>query len=251
MRVISLVPSWTETLIEAGIEVCGRTRFCIFPQTEITHIPIVGGTKDVDWQKIKQLKPDLILLDKEENPKEFSEQSPFPWFATHVTDLESARDEMRKLGQMLKNQKILDWADQWEQLLSRSCGPWSMQRIPGEIKKISLPEVDHQKVVYVIWKNPWMAVNHNTFIGSMLQFLGASMADLKSEKKYPEITEEILKNNYILFSSEPFPFHKKEKDLEGQGFTGSLVAGEGFSWFGVRGLNFLLEAQRKSLETKV
>ncbi len=252
MRVISLVPSWTETLIQAGVDVCGRTRFCIHPREEVKALPIVGGTKDIDWKKVIALKPELIILDQEENPKEFADQCPFPWIATHVTDLESARDEMLRLGQVLKNQKLLDWSDQWEKLLNQKCGPWSLAYIPGEIKKIGITSSPlKQEVIYLIWKNPWMAANHNTFIGSALKFLGAPMADLQTEKKYPELTDEILSKNHILFSSEPFPFHKKEKDLAASGFSGSLIDGEGFSWFGIRSLNFLTEAQSKSLVTKV
>ncbi len=252
MRIISLVPSWTETLIEAGVEVCGRTRFCIHPQGRVANIPVVGGTKDIDWQRVDQLKPDLIILDREENPKEFAEQSPFPWLATHVTDLNSARNEMRKLGEALKNKKIQAWATQWDELLALKCGAWSLDRIPGAIGKLPAPrQSEDQEIIYVIWKKPWMAVNENTFIGSALRFLGAPLADLQTDKKYPEITEEFLRDKYLLFSSEPFPFHKKEKELAALGFSGSLVDGEGFSWFGVRSLNFLLEAQRKSLESKV
>jgi len=69
MRVVSLIPSWTETLIEASrhsdFEVVGRTRFCIHPDDCINNIPVVGGTKDVNWQRVMDCKPDLLLLDRE------------------------------------------------------------------------------------------------------------------------------------------------------------------------------------------
>ena len=250
MRVISLVPSWSETLIESGVNVCGRTRFCIHPKEKVKGIAVVGGTKDIDWKKVESLKPDLLIFDQEENPKDFAEQCPYPWLATHVTDLASARDEMKKIGEALHNQKILDWAQGWNQLLAKPCGPWSQDQIPGEIKK--LPRTGAAKeILYVIWKNPWMVVNQNTFIGSALKFLGAPLASISSDKKYPEILQEELKKHYLLFTSEPFPFQKKESELAAEGFSGSLVDGEGFSWFGIRSLNFLAEAQRKSWETKV
>lgn len=249
---ISMVPSWTETLIEAGVDVCGRTRFCIYPKDKIAHIPIVGGTKDINWKKIESLKPDLIIFDQEENPKSMADECPYPWLATHVTGLTRARDEMQRIGETLKNQKIFEWSKKWDQLLGNPCGPWSMAKIPGEIQPLPGRDIDFSKqILYVIWKKPWMVVSPNTYIGSVLQFLGAPIADLGSDQKYPEISEEDLKKYYLLFSSEPFPFEKIKDDLAASGFHGSLVDGESFSWFGIRSLNFLLQAQYKSWGTKV
>lgn len=64
MKVISWVPSWTETLIRAGVQVIGRTRYCVHPKGQVQKTPIVGGTKDVDWTAIRGLRPDWVLLDK-------------------------------------------------------------------------------------------------------------------------------------------------------------------------------------------
>ena len=58
-----MVPSWTETLLRAGIPVVGRTRFCIHPADQVKNIPIVGGTKEVNWDIVQDLKPDLVLMD--------------------------------------------------------------------------------------------------------------------------------------------------------------------------------------------
>lgn len=251
MRVVCLVPSWPETLIEAGVDVCGRTRFCIHPKESVTSIPIVGGTKEVDWEKIKNLRPDLIILDQEENPKQFSEKSAFPWLATHVTDLESARNEMFRLGEVLKNKQLQTWADEWDQLLSQPCGPWNPDQVPGEIEKIHGQRASSHRILYVIWKNPWMVVNHKTFIASVLEFLGADLAEIPNEKNYPEVDEDFLKKYQLLFSSEPFPFHKKENELRASGLSGHIVDGESYSWFGIRSLRFIAKARRESLETKV
>ncbi len=246
-----MVPSWTETLIAAGVNVCGRTRFCLYPVDKVKTIPIVGGTKDIDWEKVASLQPDLLILDQEENPKSMADESPYPWMATHVHDLSSAAREMRRLGETFKNQKILDWADQWDHLLEKPCGPWSIANIPGEIRPLDKNSFEIPgQILYVIWKKPWLVVSPKTYIGSVLQFLGAPLADLGTLKKYPEISEVDLKKYYLMFSSEPFPFEKITKELAAQGFVGSLVDGEGYSWFGIRSLNFLLKAQCKSLVTK-
>ncbi len=247
-----MVPSWTETLIEAGVNVCGRTRFCLYPHDKVAYIPVVGGTKDIDWKKVEGLKPDLIIFDQEENPKIMADDCPYPWLATHVTSLVSAGQEMQRLGDVFKNKKILAWAQEWDQLLAKPCGPWSLTNIPGELQPLLgwVPEVP-DRILYVIWKKPWMVAGVNTYIGSVMEFLGASQGDCGSNKKYPEISELDLKKYYLLFSSEPFPFQKIKGELAASGFAGSLVDGEGYSWFGIRSLNFLLQAQRKSWQTKV
>ncbi len=89
MRVVSLIPSWTETLLEAGVNVVGRTRFCVYPADKVRNIPAVAGTKNWDFAAIKALKPDLLLLDKEENPKWMAEQTEIPVFSTHITSIQS------------------------------------------------------------------------------------------------------------------------------------------------------------------
>jgi ABC-type Fe3+-hydroxamate transport system substrate-binding protein len=245
MRVVSLVPSWTETLIEAGIDVCGRTRFCIHPAAHVQNIPIVGGTKNVDWEKIKSLMPDLVLLDKEENPKEFAEACSFPWLATHVLDLKSCQKEMAQLGKFFSNKSLMQWSRELGDILEKPPSSWDMSKIPGEIEKIG-ENKNLNQLMYLIWRSPWMAVTGDTYIGSVLKFLGAPMAEVSSPQRYPEIEEAILRKNYILFSSEPFPFLKKKDFLKAEGFVGSIVDGEKYSWFGVRSLNFLKQVLDKS-----
>jgi hypothetical protein len=244
MRVLSLVPSWTETLIEAGIEVCGRTRFCIHPQREVSAIPVVGGTKKVDWEIIMKIKPDLVLLDKEENPKDFAQDCPFPWQATHVLDLQSSQKEMKNLAELFSNKKLFGWADELGGLLERPKNlPWNFNKIPGEILRIQDRKKIFESLLYVIWKNPWMAVRHDTYIGSVLQYFGAPLADLGGPSRYPEVSDVELTKHYLLFSSEPFPFHKKKNELISARLSGSIVDGEKYGWFGIRSLNFLKETR--------
>lgn len=242
-KIVSLVPSWTETLIRAGAHVVGRTRFCIHPQEEIEDIPEVGGTKEVRWNEIRQLQPDLILFDKEENPLSFSEECPFPWRATHVTNLDSCQQEMKSLSQELKLPKLEAWAQELEGLLKTRTHSWDSLNIPGELEKLRGTETSISRpVMYIIWKKPWMAVGRETFIGSVLNYLGAQVYD--TGEKYPTVTEEEMKGCHLLFSSEPYPFLKKKSELLDDGWTGSLIDGEKFSWFGLRSLEFL-----KSLRT--
>lgn len=236
MRIVSLVPSWTETLIEAGLDVVGRTRFCIHPADQIKAIPVVGGTKEIDWEKVRVLQPDMILLDREENPKKLAEESPFPWVDTHVTDLVSAGAELRKLAEVFGSSALASWADRMDRLLT---GPVSLpvEKPPAFVEKWG-EWSGRDPVVYVIWKDPWMAVGEKTYIGSVLKFLGFRLAKLPPGN-YPEVPEDLLRNQVCLFSSEPFPFLKKPAIAKSVAARGASVDGESFSWFGIRGLRFL------------
>lgn len=241
------MPSWTETLIEAGVEICGRTRFCIHPEPKVNSIPIVGGTKNVDWDLVHKLNPDLVLMDKEENPKTFSDFCKAPWYATHVLDLESCQKEMTALGAMLSNACLLDWAEQLAEILKKPPRKWDFNSIPGELYRLPNGNQKFEAVSYVIWKNPWMTVSPQTYIGSVLKFLGAPIAEVSGGNRYPEVDTEFLKNKYALFSSEPFPFFEKKEDLIRANFSGSIVDGEKFSWFGIRGLRFLAQGSTNIL----
>lgn len=186
-----------------------------------------------------KIKPDLVLLDKEENPKEFAKDCPFPWQATHVLDLKSCQREMKNLSQLFDNEKIKSWAEDLDYLLGKPKKNWTFSKIPGEIEKVQKQNQNFESLLYVIWKNPWMAVRQDTYIGSVLKYFGAPIADLGGDRRYPEVSDEEMRKHYLLFSSEPFPFVKKKKEIISAGLAGSLVDGESYSWFGIRGLNFL------------
>lgn len=238
MRIVSLVPSWTETLLEAGVPVVGRTRFCIHPPQLITNIPIVGGTKEVSWELIADLKPDLILFDKEENPLEMAEECPHPFLATHVNSLEALARELSALGQSLKNQKLREWSEQVQGVVAAPVQEWNPRAIPGFMEWVKMPSEPAKPVNYVIWKKPWMGVGPGTYISSVLEKLGASLYCVGDEK-YPVLEDSDLEQCFNLYSSEPFPFKQKITDLKALDFEGAIVDGECFSWFGIRSLRFL------------
>ncbi|MBC7371952.1 MAG: Fe3+-siderophores ABC transporter protein [Bdellovibrionaceae bacterium] len=242
-----MVPSWTETLLLAGIPVVGRTRFCIHPEDLVQTIPIVGGTKDVKWDLVGDLKPDFILLDQEENPIEMAEESPCRVLATHVHSLETLQFELQRLGTEFQSQKLIAWSLQLQSILDRGPLEWNEDVIPALKDWVITPmRPGPRPVLYVIWKNPWMAVGPNTFIGSVLHQLGAQVLHFLGEEKYPVIEIEDFKDALILFSSEPYPFHKKLEELRRDGLAGAVVDGEAYSWFGIRSLEFLKRCYRIS-----
>lgn len=251
-RVISLVPSLTETLIEAGVPVVGRTRYCLHPTEQASQIPIVGGTKDVRWSKVTPLGADLVILDREENPRRFAEQSPLPVFATHITGLENVGGELARLAEILQSPNLHRIADRWRAVRAHSrppalLSPEFWQRFPGVIEWWKRPEEIIERVNYVIWREPWMCITPGTFIGSVLRHLGVQPAvELGAEAQpsgtlYPkfDLESQVSSRTLFLFSSEPYAFANHRAELSKLNAPSALVDGEKFSWFGVRALRFL------------
>lgn len=245
MKIISMVPSWTETLIEAGVEVVGRTRFCIHPHDKVKSIPVVGGTKNIDWEKVGALGCDLLLLDQEENPKYFFEEANCPTHVTHVQNCNEVAGELAKLSKLTGNQNLVQLSQRWSQVVEslKSKQHLSNTKIPGLREWINKPAILPKEVVYVIWKDPYMAVVQETFIGSILNLLGlrTPITLATHSKLYPEIKIEDFdpQKTLFLFSSEPFPFHKKNHEIAHLNVPSAIVDGECFSWFGIRSLKFL------------
>jgi hypothetical protein len=233
MRVVSFVPSWTETLIEAGVNVVGRTRFCIHPESRIKNITVVGGTKNIEIDSVLSLNPDIILFDKEENNEEMYQlciEKGLNCVATHVLSLKSCGEELIRLGQLLKNEQLQEWGRQYLSLKKVSPEKFNKCILRGEFS----PNEHYQ---YVIWKHPYMVVSTKTFIGDMLKLFGIHVT--ASARKYPELTENELRSYFCLFSSEPFPFEKYYQEMLNGGYRGVVVDGEKLSWYGIRALKFL------------
>lgn len=239
MRIVSLVPSITETLFDFGLtadEVVGRTKFCIHPANLVKNVQIIGGTKNLNIEKIKSLNPDLIIANKEENEKLQVEElmTDFKVWVTDVSTIEDNHQFISDLGTLLNKKELA------QSLNERIAHIFT-------IKKNPLP----QKVAYLIWKNPYMTVGNDTFINEVLENIGGENL-FKDRKRYPEVTVEELKNaDQVFLSSEPFPFQQKhidelQKELPDKQMI--LVDGEAFSWFGTHLLqveDYLRELSKK------
>lgn len=230
-RIISLCPSQTETLFALGLQkkVIGRTRFCVHPKPEINAIERVGGTKEVKYERIEALLPDLIVGEKEENTKvmvgELEKLAPV--YITEVQTLSDAFQMVRDLGNLGGKSKV---------------GEALAQRIESGIQSIR-PFKEKIPCLYFIWRDPWMVAGANTFIDAILQLCGFENVAPKGGSRYPELTPEFISNSgaaCILLSSEPYPFQEKHFS-EIKAMTDvpvELVDGEMFSWYG----SHLLEA---------
>jgi iron complex transport system substrate-binding protein len=198
-RIISLAPGITDTLYSLGLEkeTVGRTRYCIHPKTKVDQAMIVGGTKDIHLDKIRVLKPDLILAEKEENTKEIVEllEKEFPVYVAEVNSVQTAYKMITDLSEVT-NRKL-----KAEQLLVS---------IQSEFK--ALPTFQRKRVAYVIWRKPYMVAGNNTYISSLLTNLGFENAFSTYEGRYPAVTEEDFQHaklDYLFLATEPFPFKEK------------------------------------------
>lgn len=227
-RIISLVPSQTELLYDLGLgeRVVGITKFCIHPETWFKTKHRVGGTKKVDFGKLRALKPDLIIGNKEENERKDIEQLEleFPVWMSDVRDLASALEMMKGVGALVG---VPDRAAD----LSR--------RIVEGFNNIR-PVKEQLTVAYFIWREPFMVAGHGTFINDMLQRCGLVNVFDEGDARYPEISPRELAEadpDIILLSSEPYPFkekHMAELNMICPGTPVRIVDGEMFSWYGSR-----------------
>lgn len=225
MKIISLVPSLTEILFDFGLttsEVVGRTKFCIHPEHLVKNVEIIGGTKNLNLEKIKSLKPDLILANKEENVKDQVKElmKSFKTVITHVETLEDNYYLLKSLGNILGKQNI---AQQFNLKIQ-------------DIFNFEKPKTK-LKVAYLIWKNPYMTIGRDTFIHHILEEIGFENI-FKSQKRYPILElEELTEADVIFLSSEPFPFKEKHISEIRNVFPDKLIKivdGEAFSWYGTR-----------------
>ena len=227
-RIISLVPSQTELLADLDVddEVVGLTRFCVHPDQWRFEKTRVGGTKDFKLDRIRDLRPDLIIANKEENesPGIKALAMEFPVWISDVQNLGDALSMIESVGLLVnRSEKAAEL----------------IERIEGQFSVLRAEKRDLMPVAYLIWKNPYMSVGRDTFIHAMLEEGGFENV-FGEESRYPEV--ELSDSRWqqakrIFLSSEPFPFKEEHvKELKGIAPQAQieLVDGELFSWHGSR-----------------
>lgn|SRR5690625_658711 len=241
-KIISFAPAITGTLFHLHIDdaIVGRTRFCVHPKGKVEKAVNVGGTKDLKIERVRSLKPDLIIVEKEENTKEMVDEleAEFPVYVFEVQTVDDALKMIVDLGTLVHRK------EQAEQLHEKIIT--SFQQIPLSFSG--------KRVAYVIWKNPYMVVGKNTYIQSLLDKLGFINPFVAYEGRYPTITEDDFARenlDYILLASEPYPF--KDKNIP-EFLTFSphsqpvIVDGEMF-WYGVKMLEAVTYFNERFLQT--
>lgn len=225
-RILSLVPSQTELLadLELADRVVGITKFCVHPESWRKTKTIIGGTKNFNFEMIHDLKPDLIIGNKEENYQEGIDQlcSTYPVWMSDIVTVTDALTMIERVGELTgTSEKAAVVTQQIEKAL----------HVIEKLKPV--------RTLYLIWRNPWMAAAPGTFIHEMMTLAGLTNC-VSQYQRYPELTnQEIIAANpeLILLSSEPYPFQEKHiSEIRKICPTAKvlLVDGEMFSWYGSR-----------------
>lgn len=244
-RIVCLVPSITELLFDLGLGeyLVGRTGFCIHPAPAVRRVPKVGGTKDIDIEKIRALRPTHAVVNVDENPKwvaqALAEFVPHI-IVTHPLDPFGNVKLFRLLGGVFDRQQQ---AGALESQFTQAC-----RTVVREAEALR-----RQQVLYLIWQDPWMTVSRDTYISRTLALVGWDTLPAQAAARYPElpeIAESAAEADWVLLSSEPYPF--REQHLAGirralpagSRCRVALMDGEMVSWYGsraIQGLPYLLQ----------
>nr|BFD31336.1 helical backbone metal receptor [Pigmentibacter ruber] len=259
-RIISLVPSLTETLCDLGLHtnIIGCTNFCISPKFISKTAKIIGGTKNPDIDLLLSLDPTHVIVNDEENTTndiqtlyEHARENSFTVIKTFPKTVFDSTKIIEEFGKIFLSEKK---AKQW------------IQAIENEFNKLQEIEKLNLHYIYFIWRNPWMLAGDQSYIAYLLSLIGLNnqikTSQLLSER-YPKLSESmsidfLKETDLFLFSSEPYPFkvrHISEffqtHNLGMERFL--LVNGQNLSWYGTRtlkALQYLARLKKQILDLK-
>lgn len=210
LRVVSLVPSVTETLLAWGVVPVACTRFCEQPD-----LPHIGGTKDPDIAAIVALAPDLVVVDQEENRREDAEALATAGVAVHATAVRSVTDVAPQLAALAERIGV-------------------GQRITTVAPLVGVRAV---RAFVPIWRRPWMTISARTYGSSLLACAGVVNVFADDDDPYPQTTLDDAAHrgaDVVLAPSEPYPFSERQRaELEAVAPV-VFVDGQDLFWWGAR-----------------
>ena len=216
----------------------GRTTFCVHPAPAIESVPRVGGTKTLHLDKLRQLAPTHVIVNVDENRLEDVEamREFVPHIiVTHPLEPEDNLPLLRLLG------GVFDRLGRADALAADFA--WELEQ-----NRASHDTLKPRKVLYLIWKEPWMTVSRPTYISRMLAAVNWHTVGHHPETRYPEVSldsDEARGADIVLLSSEPFPFKDKHVPLVKSALPSAdvrLIDGELVSWYGsraIQGMDYL------------
>lgn len=229
-RIVSLVPSQTELLVDLGLEdtIVGITKFCIHPAYLRKEKTIVGGTKQVHFDRIEALQPDIILCNKEENTQDMipTLEKIAPVHISDIYTVEDALELIRHYGILFSKTKNA------ERLID------AIANKKQEFIRF-MKDKPMQSAAYFIWKQPWMVAANSNFIDELLR-LNHFRNYYQDLERYPQVIlhkAQPERADMVLLSTEPYPFNESHCDEVRVYFpkaTIRVVDGEMFSWYGSR-----------------
>ena len=239
-RIASLVPSATETLVALGLApwLVARTGFCVHPGNAVRDVPKVGGTKDVNLDKLRRLSPTHVILNVDENRRDTADA--LREFVPHliVTHPRRPEDNPRLFEQL--RAAFADLPGVNDRAAALTAG------FETALARCRARHRQPQRVLYLIWRDPWMTVARDTYIAALLaeagwQTLPAATGGEHGAARYPALggQEPWLGDvDRVLLSSEPYRFgpeHLAEAQALCPQARVQLVDGERLSWWGARG----------------
>ena len=245
-RIVSLVPSTTESVCEFGLaeRLVGCTRYCTEPVAALHSVRRIGGTKNPDRDAIAQMRPDLVLGNAEENRPE-----DLDWLRQRVPVLVHTPRTVPEAAQCLRELAVRIGVDGEAQ-------PYLL-RIEAQLaaagaELLAAPLQRPLRVYYAVWAKPWMSANRDTFVHDVLQRLGAENVCAADADRYPTLAPEsaVARGlDAVLLPSEPWEFDARQRDeLRAQCTFGDarlvLCDGRAFCWHGVRMADGLGDARR-------
>lgn len=248
LRIVSLVPSITETLIDLGVgkRLVGRTSYCVHPREAVESIPKIGATKGVSFEKIDALSPDLIVANKEENRKRHIDRlrERYTVFVTYPRSVEGAVKTVLDLGRLVGAEaRGGAIACECDELLERASAAVTGKRL---------------RTACMIWRDPWMAVGSGTYMNDLLDVVG--FRNVFEKPRYPETALEDLaarEPDVVILPDEPYAFTEADRNELASALSKRkrrpriiLMDGSYLTWFGSRtrlGLRHLLGAKARLL----
>jgi ABC-type Fe3+-hydroxamate transport system substrate-binding protein len=219
MRVVSLVPSLTEAVAASVPEVLvGATDYCTHPAG--LDVARVGGSKYPDLDRVRALRPDLVLLNMEENRVEDADALRAAGIGVHVTFPRTVEEAMTELAHMLA---VLGAAGEpgW---LTEARRAWAAVR-PGPPRRAVVP----------VWRKPWVVVGGGTFATDMLRRLGVTNLYADHPDRYPRPTLHEIRDRrpeLVVLPDEPYLFTPDDGPESFPGIPCALVSGRHLTWYG-------------------
>ena len=252
-RIVSLVPSLTETLFALGLEhrIVGVTKFCVAPAEAVARIPKVGGTKNPDIRSIVELRPDLVAANAEENRREDIERLRAEGVNVYVTfprTVAAGVETILGLGRVLGAESEADaLARDITRTVSEveaNLGVWSKFRL---------------RAFCPVWKKPWMTFNGDTYAHDVLRMMGFNNVFASAGERYPKTTLEAAlakRPDVVLLPDEPYPFAASDvAELKtvlppAVGRRVLLISGRDLHWYGVHMKTGLAELASRLAKTR-
>jgi ABC-type Fe3+-hydroxamate transport system substrate-binding protein len=231
-RVVSLVPSMTETVCALGAaeRLVGITRYCCEPAAALASVPQVGGTKNPSRDKIAALVPDLVIVNGEENRSE-----DIDWLAAHFPVLQHQPRSVPQAAAAVRDLAIrLDRREAVQPILLRIEAQIAAAEVAGLQR-------GRRRIFYAIWKKPWMGANADTYIHDVLTRAGGENVCAGAPDRYPRVDLAELRDrgvDAVLLPTEPYVFTDNDRaELIASGAFGAgvqvlLCDGRDFCWHG-------------------